>query len=56
MVMIELNRGVDTLEIRGGVTFPGSLVGTVLLDGGIGADFYHIPDGIPWMNFDIIIP
>jgi hypothetical protein len=57
MVMIELHDGVDTLEIRTGVMFPSSLVGTVLLDGGIGADFYHIDDPLlPFMDFEILIP
>jgi hypothetical protein len=56
MVMIELHDGVDTLEIRTGVLLPGPLVGTILLHGGDGADFYHIDPAVPFVSFEILIP
>jgi hypothetical protein len=44
MVMIELEAGVDTFEAREGVSLPSPLAGTVLIDGGTGADFWHVED------------
>lgn len=49
--------GTDTLELRDNVDLPGGLVGTILIDGGAGADFYHVDNVlIPFINFDTFIP
>ena len=54
MVMITLDGGVDTLEVRDGVSLPSGLTGTVMLDGGVGADFYFVNPGVATLeNFDI---
>ncbi|WP_417748224.1 hypothetical protein [Rosistilla oblonga] len=57
MVRVLFLTGVDTLELRTDVDFPGGLLGTILVDGGAGADFYHVDNVlIPFINFDIFIP
>ena len=56
MVMISLADGADTIEIRDGIDFPSGLLGTIDIDGGIGADFFFVSDTtIPLTDFQIPI-
>jgi hypothetical protein len=53
MLMIDLGAGVDRLELRVLANeLPNALIGSILLDGGVGADFFTIPVGIPFTNFE----
>jgi hypothetical protein len=56
IIMVFLDEGVDRLEIRDGVTLPNQVSGTIELDGGDGADVYHIDAGIPFTNCEIPVP
>ncbi|QDV70330.1 hypothetical protein Poly24_40510 [Rosistilla carotiformis] len=57
MVKVLFLAGTDTLELRDNVDFPPGLLGTIEIDGGAGADFYHVDNVmIPFINFDTLIP
>lgn len=53
MLKVELHAGVDRLELRVLASeLPNALIGSILLDGGVGADFFTIPAGIPFTSFE----
>ncbi|MBI2479574.1 MAG: hypothetical protein HYV60_13365 [Planctomycetia bacterium] len=57
MLSVSLGAGVDRLELRVLATdLPNALIGAITLDGGIGADFFTIPVGIPFVDFETPIP
>lgn len=54
---VQFGDGADTMELRAGVILPSSLTGITSLDGGAGADYYHVDSlTIPFINFETMIP